>query len=87
MGEYQKALSYCTTAHEIFQTNLSSNHPLLATSYSNIGTVYQNLKNYPEAISSYKRALEIGQSALPPTHPDLAVYRHNLESISKKESK
>ena len=39
-AEYSKALSYYEKALEIRQKTLPANHPDLATSYNNIGLVY-----------------------------------------------
>ena len=62
---YEKAL-------EIRQQSLPSNHPDLASSYNNIGIVYDSMGEYSKALSSYEKALEIRQQSLPPNHPDLA---------------
>ncbi|CAF4264442.1 unnamed protein product, partial [Rotaria sordida] len=72
MGEYLKALSSYERALEIQKIALPSNHPDLATSYNNIGLVYDNMGEYSNALSSYERSLEIRKIALPPNHPDLA---------------
>ncbi|CAF1466325.1 unnamed protein product [Rotaria sp. Silwood1] len=87
MGDYTKAFSFCKRALEIFNKKLPPIHPLLATSYNNIGLVYGNMKKYSEAVASYKRAVEIGQQVLPPCHPNLELYKQNLESIRKKRNK
>ena len=73
MGEYLKALSYYEKALEIRQKTLPPNHPDLAISYNNIGSVYDKMGEYSKALSSYEKALEIRQKTLPPNHPDLAI--------------
>ncbi|CAF4370499.1 unnamed protein product [Rotaria sp. Silwood2] len=71
-------------ALEIFVKKRPPIHPLLATSYNNIGLVYANMKNYSEAVASYKRAVEIEQQALPARHASFEVYKQNIESSRKK---
>ena len=48
MGEYSKALSYYEQALEILQKTLPANHPDLATSYNNIGLVYDTWASTPK---------------------------------------
>ena len=43
------------------QKTLPANHPLLATSYNNIGAVYMNMGEYSKALSFYEKALEISK--------------------------
>ncbi|CAF4403352.1 unnamed protein product, partial [Rotaria sordida] len=59
MGEYSKALSSYERSLEISKIALPPNHPSLATSYNNIGMVYDNMGEYSKALSSYERSLEI----------------------------
>ena len=60
------------------QKTLPPNHPDLATSYSNIAAVYQNMGEYSKALSLHEKALEIVQKTLPPNHPDLATSYSNI---------
>ena len=78
MGEYSKALSFYEKALEIYQKTLPPNHPLLATSYNNIGLCVYNMGEYSKALSFYEKALEIRQKTLPPNHPDLATSYNNI---------
>ncbi|CAF1397094.1 unnamed protein product [Rotaria sordida] len=57
---------------------LPPNHPDLAASYNNIGSVYNSMGEYSKALSSYERSLEITKIALPPNHPDLAASYNNI---------
>ena len=41
------------------QIALPPNHPDLATSYNNIGLVYDRMGEYEKALASYERSLEI----------------------------
>ncbi|CAF4317802.1 unnamed protein product, partial [Rotaria sordida] len=78
MGEYSKALSLYERSLEIQKIALPPNHPDLATSYSNIGIVYDKMGEYSKALSLYERAFDIDKKALPPNHPDLASDYNNI---------
>ena len=60
---------------------LPPNHPSLATSYCNIGSVYESMDEYSKALSYYEQALEILLKALPPNHPHLATPYSNIGSV------
>ncbi|CAF1555322.1 unnamed protein product, partial [Adineta steineri] len=60
------------------------NHPDLAKSYNNIGTIYEDMNNYSKARTFYKHAIQIGQQSLPSNHPDLQQWRTNLEYVKNK---
>jgi tetratricopeptide (TPR) repeat protein len=46
-GEYKEAITFYEQALEINQKFLPPNHPSLATSYNNIGLVYDKMGDYP----------------------------------------
>ncbi|CAF0742646.1 unnamed protein product [Adineta steineri] len=74
--DYKKAVWYYEQGLEIQQKTLPSNHPSLASSYNNIGSVYKNIEDY-------SKALEIYQIALPSNHPSLATSYNNIGSAYK----
>ena len=80
-GEYQAALLFYETALDIRQKSLPANHPDLATSYNNIGGVYDSMGEYPKALSFFKKALDIWQKSLPANHPDLATSYNNIGGV------
>ncbi len=65
--EYPEALS-------IREKYLPPVHPLLATTYNNIGLVHQSLDDHQKTYSYLQRALKIELKAL----PTLAVTYHNI---------
>ena len=77
-GEYKDAIGFYEKALAIKQQILSTNHPSLTISYSNIGLAYFNMNEYTEAFSYYNKALSIDQQSLPANHPDLATSYHNV---------
>ncbi|CAF4780546.1 unnamed protein product, partial [Rotaria sp. Silwood2] len=66
MGDYSKALEFYEKSHKIYEIALPPNHPDLASSYNNIGMVFDNMGDYTKAIGYYERSLEIQKIALPP---------------------
>ncbi|CAF1580988.1 unnamed protein product, partial [Adineta steineri] len=56
-GANEKAIWYYRQRLEIQEKTLSSNHPDLATSHSNIGLVYHQMGEYSKALSFYEKAL------------------------------
>ena len=81
MGEYSKALLSYEKALAIRQQSLPTNHPDLASSYNNIGNVYDNMGEYSKALLSYEKALAIQQQSLPTNHPDLAYSYNNIGNV------
>ena len=84
MCNYSEALEYYEKAHKIYENSLPPTHPHLATFYSNIALVYNNMDDYLKSIEYYEKELEIMKKALPPTHPDLATSYLNFAACSEK---
>ncbi|CAF0758426.1 unnamed protein product [Adineta steineri] len=79
-GDYEKAIWYHEQGFAIQQRTLPSNHPDLATSYSNVGSVYNNMGNCD-------KALQIYLETLPSNHPDLAASYNNIGLVKNKMAK
>ena len=81
-------LAWASTRKHLHRTNghlkssqiaLPPNHPDLATSYNNIGLVYDSMGEYEKALSYYEKDhWKSSQIALPPNHPDLATSYNNI---------
>ncbi|CAF0806361.1 unnamed protein product [Adineta steineri] len=71
-------------ALNILEKTLPSNHPYLATSYNNIGSMYDNKGEYLKALAFYEKAHEIQQKTLLPNHPDLATSYNNIGMVYHK---
>ncbi|CAF4361244.1 unnamed protein product [Rotaria sordida] len=84
MGKYSKALSSYERSLEIRKIALPPNHPDLASSYNNIGLVYDNMGEYSKALSFLEKAHEIDRKTLPPNHPHIALVKRNIEDVKKK---
>ena len=53
-------------------------HPDVADSYNNIGTVYYSQVKYEEALVQHRRALEIETRVLGQDHPSAATSPYNM---------
>jgi tetratricopeptide (TPR) repeat protein len=56
--DYEKAIWYLVKSVEIQENIPSRNEASLATSYNNIGLVYDNMRKYSDAPSYYSKSLE-----------------------------
>jgi len=77
-AKHEDAIAYYQTSLEIWKKCLPVNHPLLATSYSNIGNVYNRMGEFSKALEYYQTSLEILKKSLPADHPDLATSYNNI---------
>ena len=80
-GDYKEALSFYERALQVFQKIFPADHPQLASSYSNIASVYKNTGKYSQALSFYERAFEILRRSLPANHTYLAISYNNIASV------
>ena len=74
-------------ALEIQKKALPPDHPDLARSFNNLGSLYRDQGRYAEAEALYKQALEIRKKALPPDHPDLAASFHSLGNLYRDQGR
>ncbi|CAJ1966087.1 unnamed protein product [Cylindrotheca closterium] len=80
LEQYQRAL-------EIRVKALGPEHPDTASTYNNIGVVFQNQGKYEDALEQYQRALEIRVKALGPEHPDTASTYNNMGIVFQNQGK
>ncbi|CAF0953761.1 unnamed protein product [Adineta steineri] len=80
LEQYQldNALEYFERALEIRRRILPPMHPLLATSYNDLGILYHRQKRYEQALSAYETCLEIRRCSLPEGHWALAMIFNNM---------
>ncbi len=79
-----KALEYYFKILEIRKETLPPNHPDIARSYNNIGSIYSNKGDNDKALEYYSKSLEISKETLPPNHPDITMSYNNIGSIYNK---
>jgi tetratricopeptide (TPR) repeat protein len=79
LGEYKKAIDYCTKALEIDRAIHGEQHPDVARDYNNLGVLCTDLKEYKKAIDYFTKALEIDRKVYEEKqHPDVARDYNNL---------
>jgi hypothetical protein len=66
---------------------LGPNHPDLARTLNNLGTLSWKQGKYAEAGPLYKRVLEIRQRALGPNHVDVAQTMENYAAVLRKTNR
>ncbi|CAF4150510.1 unnamed protein product, partial [Didymodactylos carnosus] len=86
-GDYEKALKSHEKSLEIQLISLPPNHPDIATTYNNIGLVYDNQGDYEKALKAYKKALSIVRRTLPLAHPTRRVIESAITTVGEKLSK
>jgi tetratricopeptide (TPR) repeat protein len=62
---------------------LGSNHPLVATSYNNLGVAYYYKKQYKKSLGYLKQALRILQTKLGNNHPHTKITLRGIELVKK----
>jgi tetratricopeptide (TPR) repeat protein len=60
---------------------LGNEHPNVANSLLNLGTLYQQQGKYPEAKALYRQALAIAHATLGPNHPNTQIMQGWLDSL------
>lgn len=78
---YKRALEYYQKAQDILERIFGMEHPDVATSYDNIGTVYQSKGDYDKALEYYVKALDIRERVLGSDHTDVANSYDNLGGV------
>jgi tetratricopeptide (TPR) repeat protein len=79
--KYDTALDYYYKSLKIRIESLQPNHPDIATSYNNIGLIYNNKGEYDTALDNYNKSLKICQECLTPNHPNIATSYNNIGLI------
>ena len=77
-GDYDTALEYYNKTLDIRKQLLGENHPDTATSYNNIGAVYDDKGDYDTALENYNKAKVILEQKLPSTHPNILTVKRNI---------
>ncbi|CAF1182076.1 unnamed protein product [Rotaria sordida] len=79
----KSALEFYEKALKTREKALPPNHPDLATSYNNIGSVYDDMGDYSKALEFHEKSYQIFEKALPPNHPSLAISYGNIGQVYK----
>jgi tetratricopeptide (TPR) repeat protein len=84
MEDYTNALSYYRRTLEIEEKHLSTNHPSLAITVSNMAVALDANKQYQAAFEHTERALDIFCHAFGPTHSQTKQNQIYLNEIRQK---
>ncbi|MDR4516633.1 MAG: tetratricopeptide repeat protein [Nitrosomonas sp.] len=78
LGEYDKAVGYYEQALANSIKTVGEDHPDVAISRNNLGTVWDAMGDYKKAIGYYEQALASDIKTFGENHPDVAIDRNNL---------
>ncbi len=83
-GQYDRAMVVAKKALDVAEKAMGPNHPDVAQSLNNLGSLYHDQGQYAQAEPLYKRSLAIREKALGPDHPDVAESLNNLAELYRK---
>jgi tetratricopeptide (TPR) repeat protein len=83
---FDLALEYYNKALEIRQVILPADHPDIAMTCNNLGSLYEE-NDIEKALLYYKRSLDIRRKTLPPTHPDINKSENNIRRVKNQMKK
>lgn len=78
--------SFCRRSLSIREKQLGADHPDVAISLHNLGTLYYQQGNYPEAKKLISRALKIWQKSLGDDHPNTQTAQGWLNTVQQAMS-
>lgn len=81
-GRYQEAISLAEQALALAKASGIARDPYVATSYNNLGALYQSVGRDAEAERLYRQALEIDLELFGEGHPRGQIDRANLAGLS-----
>ena len=73
-----KAIEYLILTLDIFQNSLGTYHPKVASTYTNIGVLYSDNKEYDKALECLNKGLIIRKNIFGDCHSDVANSYNNL---------
>jgi tetratricopeptide (TPR) repeat protein len=80
-AQYDKALDLYKKCLHIRLQTLDPEHPDVATSYNNIGLVWEKRGEYDKTLEYYKKCLDICLKTLGAEHPDVAASYNNIGQV------
>ena len=86
-ANYDKALEYFEKSLAIDLKTLGDEHPIVATSYNNIGMVWKRKGEYDKALEYYEKCLAIRLKTLGAEHPSVATSYNNIGVVWNLERK
>ncbi|MCA9706101.1 MAG: serine/threonine protein kinase [Myxococcales bacterium] len=83
-GRYKEALPEFRAALAQREQELDAGHPLVASSYNNLGSVLTQLGRYDEALEAMDRALNIWRDSYGPQHPVVATALNGMGAVLER---
>ena len=80
-GDHDKALELLERCLEIYRHAGKENHPNAASTYNNMGLVYDSKSDYDKALEYYGKSLAIMLATLGENHPTTAKTYNNMGSV------
>ena len=87
LGRYNKAIELLNKALDIDLKILGPDHPIVATSWSNLGHAWTNKREYEKAIDYHEKSLASNLKTYGPDHPTVAINWNNLGGAWKEKRK
>ncbi len=84
-GLYYKAAPWYEECIEVTKQHLGEEHPYVAASLNNLGSLYFSQGRYSQAEPFYKQALELRRHLLGEEHPDVAQSLNNLALLYRSQ--
>jgi len=86
-GQYKEAETLHFRVVTIHEKTLGKEHPVTATSLSNLGNVLYLQGKFKEAEAVHRRVLAIREKVLGAEHPDTATSMNNLANVLQEQGK
>lgn len=80
-AKYEKAITLNRTLLDLREKVLGEEHPDMATSFNNMGTIHHIQGNFERALEYYLKALAMREKVLGEEHPDTAGSYNNIGNI------
>jgi tetratricopeptide (TPR) repeat protein len=77
-------LEHYNRSLKIYQKCLPSEHPDIAMTLNNIGSVYEDKNEYQQAFFYFQLAADIYRHLLPSTHPYVIQLEQSIKRVSAK---
>ncbi|KAH7482007.1 Protein KINESIN LIGHT CHAIN-RELATED 1 [Phytophthora ramorum] len=82
-GDYQAALDAGLQCRDLVKSHFGENHPVYASTVTNIALMYKNLGQMEEAVEAYEFALQTYKASVGEQHASFATTLYNLGLVHR----